>query len=88
MLPLVHIYNPFICAVKKPYFHDLISCAEALLLSCTVLLNTSDENAHIVSSCQPHTHAVAFLETDHHCVRPGRSNRELYRTKEGKKNAH
>lgn len=52
------------------YPHDLISCPETLLLCCTVLLNTGDKDADIISSRQPQTHTVTFLETHHHRVRP------------------
>lgn len=57
---------------KKSHLHDLISCAETLLLGSAVFLNASNEDTDIISSCQPQTHAVAFLETHHHCVRPDR----------------
>lgn len=50
--------------------HDLISCTQSFLRCCTVLLNTSDEDAHIISSCQPQAHAVPFLEMNHHRAWP------------------
>lgn len=77
--------HPVSCATqsskykKKAHLHDLISCAETFLLCCTVLLNASDKDANIISSCQPQTHTVAFLESHHHCVRPGHWKKEVWR---------
>lgn len=59
------------------YPHDLISCPETLLLCCTVLLNTGDKDADIISSRQPQTHTVTFLETHHHRVRPALWKQQL-----------
>lgn len=81
-LVLLSHLNVFICRVfnvesKKPHLHDLISCVETLLLSRAVLLNTGDEDTHIISSRQPQTHAVTFLETHHHRGRPARRKQDF-----------
>lgn len=62
---------------EKSHLHDLISCAESLLLSRAVLLNASDEDAYVIAPCQPHAHAVPFLEPHHHGVRPAQWEKRL-----------
>ena len=62
--------------VRVRNLHDLVSGAEALLLSRAALLDASDEDPHIIPSCQPQPHTVSFLEAHHHCVSPAGGGRE------------
>lgn len=58
------------CSIVAFYLQDLVSHMQTPLLSRTSLLNTSDEDAHIVSSRQPQTNTVSLLEVHHHRVWP------------------
>lgn len=67
------------------YFHNLVPNTKALLLCRAALLNTGDEDAHIVPPCKPQANALSFLEAHHHSVWPeGESERVRGRGGEGK----